>query len=104
MCRNKWPKEKFSTTTKTSASKMTDQKTGSVDADSSGDMIFEPILEEGVFRFDCSATDRDEAFPSLSFVHTKYRDTPIKSHAVPLHIPAFKKLLGHQIVKLEVSL
>ncbi|KAJ0020657.1 hypothetical protein Pint_31284 [Pistacia integerrima] len=34
----------------------------------SGDMIFQPILEDGVFRFDCSADDRDAAYPSLSFL------------------------------------
>lgn len=67
-----------------------------------GDMIFEPILEEGVFRFDCSANDRDAAFPSLSFVNSKDRDTPITSHHVPSYIPTYQCLLEQQIVKLEV--
>ncbi|KAK4401021.1 Alpha-glucosidase 2 [Sesamum angolense] len=38
----------------------------------SGKMIFEPILEEGVFRFDCSADDRNAAFPSISFENPKF--------------------------------
>ncbi|KAK4401019.1 Alpha-glucosidase 2, partial [Sesamum angolense] len=38
----------------------------------SGKMIFEPILEEGVFRFDCSADDRHAAFPSISFENSKF--------------------------------
>ncbi|KAF2308927.1 hypothetical protein GH714_024453 [Hevea brasiliensis] len=58
-------------------------------------MIFEPILEDGVFRFDCS-------YPSLSFINTKDRDTPIISHPVPLYIPTFECVLGKQIVKLEL--
>ena len=84
-------------------SKMADYETKAVTADASGDMIFEPILEDGVFRFDCSASDRDAAYPSLSFVNSKARDTPIKSHNVPSYIPTFKCLLGQYIVKFEVS-
>ncbi|XP_057965893.1 uncharacterized protein LOC131156321 isoform X2 [Malania oleifera] len=68
----------------------------------SGNMLFEPILEEGVFRFDCSADDRDAACPSLSFTCSKGRDTPIMSHKVPLYIPTFECLLGQQIVKIEL--
>lgn len=69
----------------------------------SGNMIFEPILEEGIFRFDCSPKDRAAAFPSLSFTSTKERDTPITIHKAPSYIPTFECLLGKQIVKLEVS-
>ncbi|GLU05271.1 hypothetical protein SLE2022_223800 [Rubroshorea leprosula] len=65
-------------------------------------MIFEPILEDGVFRFDCSSDDRNAAFPSLSFTNTKLRDTPILIHKVPSYIPTFQSLLGQQIVKLEL--
>ncbi|GAV90532.1 Glyco_hydro_31 domain-containing protein/Gal_mutarotas_2 domain-containing protein [Cephalotus follicularis] len=68
----------------------------------SGDMIFEPILEDGVFRFDCYGDDRNAAYPSLSFVNTKDRDTPIMSHKVPLYTPTFECLLGQQIVELEL--
>lgn len=70
---------------------------------SSGDMIYEPILEEGIFRFDCSPNDRAAAFPSLSFTSTKERDAPITTHEAPSYIPTFECLLGQQIVKLEVS-
>ncbi|XP_057997223.1 uncharacterized protein LOC110646260 isoform X2 [Hevea brasiliensis] len=68
----------------------------------SGNMIFEPILEDGVFRFDCSADDRVAAYPSFSFINTKDRDTPIINHSVPSHIPTFDCVLGKQIVKLEL--
>ncbi|CAB4286094.1 unnamed protein product [Prunus armeniaca] len=69
----------------------------------SGSMIFEPIIEDGVFRFDCSANDRNAAYPSISFINSKDRDTPIMSHKIPSYIPNFQCLLGQQIVKLEVS-
>ncbi|PON47575.1 Glycoside hydrolase [Parasponia andersonii] len=81
--------------------KMADYETKAVTADALGDMIFEPILEDGVFRFDCSASDRDAAYPSLSFLNRKARDTPINSHKGPSYIPTFKCLLGQQIVKIE---
>lgn len=71
---------------------------------SSGKMVFEPILEEGVFRFDCSADDRKAAFPSLSFVNPKDRDTPIMSiHKVPSYTPTFESVMGQQIVNIEVT-
>ena len=81
---------------------MANYETKDVTADAAGDMISEPILEDGVFRFDCSASDRNEAFPSLSFVNSSARDTPIKSHTTPSYVPTFKSLLGQQIVKFEV--
>ncbi|XP_050232019.1 uncharacterized protein LOC126680835 isoform X2 [Mercurialis annua] len=65
-------------------------------------MIYEAILEEdGIFRFDCSANDRVAAKPSLSFTHTKDRDTPIMNNSVPSYIPTFESHLDQQIVKLE---
>ncbi|KAL0327710.1 UNVERIFIED_CONTAM: Alpha-glucosidase 2 [Sesamum angustifolium] len=68
----------------------------------SGKMIFEPILEEGVFRFDCSADDRDAAFPSISFENLKVRDTPLVNvNNVPTYIPSFEYVLGQQIVTIE---
>ncbi|KAL0407971.1 UNVERIFIED_CONTAM: Alpha-glucosidase 2 [Sesamum radiatum] len=68
----------------------------------SGKMIFEPILEEGVFRFDCSADDRNAAFPSISFENPKVRDTPlVHVHKVPTYIPSFERVLGQQIVTIE---
>lgn len=84
-------------------------KMGGVEASASGsdvklgDMVFEPILEEGVFRFDCSADDRNAAFPSLSFVNQKDRDTPLlTSKGKPSFTPTFECVLGQQIVKLEL--
>ncbi|KAL8498688.1 hypothetical protein ACS0TY_021866 [Phlomoides rotata] len=68
----------------------------------SGKMIFQPILEEGVYRFDCSADDRNGTFPSISFEDPKSRDTPLaKIHKVPSYIPDFECVLGQQIVNLE---
>ncbi|KDP39743.1 hypothetical protein JCGZ_02763 [Jatropha curcas] len=67
----------------------------------SGDMIFEPIWEDGIFRFDCCGDDRLAAYPSISFINTRDRDTPINNHSVPLYIPTFECLLGKLIVKLE---
>ncbi|KAF3447894.1 hypothetical protein FNV43_RR08601 [Rhamnella rubrinervis] len=69
-----------------------------------GDMVFETILEDGVFRFDCSTSDRDLAHPSFSFLNSKVRDTPIQVHKVPSYIPKFECLLGQQIVKLELPI
>ncbi|KAF5735631.1 neutral alpha-glucosidase C [Tripterygium wilfordii] len=68
----------------------------------SGNMIYQPILKNGVFRFDCSAEDRLAAFPSLSFKNSKDRDTPITGHEVPSYTPIFECLMGQQIVKLEL--
>lgn len=68
-----------------------------------GKMIFEPILEEGVFRFDCSADDRNAALPSISFKSSKVRDTPLMNvHKVPTYVPSCECALGQQIVTFEV--
>uniref|UniRef100_A0A803MCW7 Uncharacterized protein n=1 Tax=Chenopodium quinoa TaxID=63459 RepID=A0A803MCW7_CHEQI len=67
----------------------------------SGTMIYEPILEEGVFRFDCSSDDRNAAFPSLSFVDSKVRDTPLMSEKLPFYIPTSECTLGQQVVRLQ---
>ncbi|ONI05681.1 hypothetical protein PRUPE_5G018900 [Prunus persica] len=84
-------------------SKMADYEGKAVAPDvTSGSMIFEPIIEDGVFRFDCSANDRNAAYPSISFINSKDRDTPIMSHKIPSYIPNFQCLLGQQIVKLEL--
>ncbi|KAM5573734.1 hypothetical protein ABKV19_013331 [Rosa sericea] len=84
-------------------SKMAGDEGTPVTADvTSGGMIFGPIIEDGVFRFDCSANDREAAHPSLSFVNGKDRETPIQSQKTPSYIPNFERLLGQQIVKLEL--
>lgn len=70
----------------------------------SGKMIFEPILRDGVFRFDCGSHGRANAFPSLSFAYAKERDKPITSNtAYPSYVPTFECLFDQQIVTLEVS-
>jgi len=66
-------------------------------------MIFQPIIEDGVFRFDCSVKVRETASPSISFVNSKDRDTPLSTEKVPLYNPTFEIRLEQQIVKLEVS-
>ncbi|XP_073014218.1 uncharacterized protein [Typha latifolia] len=78
-----------------------DEGTMAADA-TSGEMAFDPILEEGVFRFDCSGSHRDAASPSLSFVDPKVRETPIMIHKVPEFVPGFECLLGHQKVVIKL--
>lgn len=74
------------------------------DARSAGPMVFEPILEEGVFRFDCSADHRAEAYPSLSFADQTVRETPINpvSFKVPEFVPYFECAHGQQKVEIKV--
>ncbi|KAK9114739.1 hypothetical protein Syun_021536 [Stephania yunnanensis] len=69
----------------------------------SGNMFFEPILEEGVFRFDCSGDYRNMAFPSLSFPDSKVRDKPLMIHKEPHFIPTFERLHGQQVVTMKGS-
>ncbi|KAK3019972.1 hypothetical protein RJ639_003019, partial [Escallonia herrerae] len=87
-------------------SKMAEHEGTSVTSDvTSGNMVFEPILGEGIFRFDCSAADRSAAFPSLSFVNPKDRETPIiTSHKLPSYTPTFECVLKQQIVTVELPL
>ncbi|CAJ2646991.1 unnamed protein product [Trifolium pratense] len=70
-----------------------------------GNMIFEAILDDGVFRFDCSVDNREAAYPSISFVNSKDRETPITStHKDPLYNPTFECLLEQQVVQLELPI
>ncbi|KAL3619125.1 hypothetical protein CASFOL_036695 [Castilleja foliolosa] len=84
-------------------SKMSGYEGTSLDSEGrSGKMIFEPILENGVFRFDCSEDDKRNAFPSISFQDSKARDTPLVNvSSVPTYIPSFECVSGQQIVYLE---
>ncbi|GJT89620.1 heteroglycan glucosidase 1 [Tanacetum coccineum] len=67
-----------------------------------GKMVFVPILEEGVFRFDCSADAENTTFPTFSFVNTEMRDTPLMSnHKLPSYLPTFECVDEQQIVNLE---
>ncbi|KAK6157972.1 hypothetical protein DH2020_005286 [Rehmannia glutinosa] len=62
----------------------------------SGKMVYEPIHEEGVFRFDCSVDARCVAFPSISFQNPIVRERPIKNvTVVPTYVPTFE----HEIAK-----
>ncbi|MCL7029646.1 hypothetical protein MKW94_010312 [Papaver nudicaule] len=67
-------------------------------------MGFQPIMEESVFRFDCSGNDRSRAYPSLSFTDPKVRDTPHMDmvHNVPTYIPTFECLDTQQIITIEL--
>ncbi|KAK9669054.1 hypothetical protein RND81_13G106000 [Saponaria officinalis] len=69
---------------------------------SSGSMIYEPIMEDGVFRFDCSSDDRTSAFPSISFVNPNVRETPLIIQKGPSFTPTYERTLGQQIVQLEL--
>ncbi|XP_010466714.1 PREDICTED: uncharacterized protein LOC104746868 isoform X2 [Camelina sativa] len=69
----------------------------------STDMIFQPILEQGVFRFDCSVEHRKAAFPSVSFKNSKDREVPIVSQNVPAFIPTCACLQDQQVVTFEFS-
>ncbi|WOL09513.1 hypothetical protein Cni_G18266 [Canna indica] len=70
-------------------------------ADASGEMVFQPILEEGVFRFDCSETSRAAAFPSLSFAGPDLRETPVAAQRLPDYIPTFRSSNGQQTVMIQ---
>ncbi|VFQ60847.1 unnamed protein product [Cuscuta campestris] len=84
---------------------MAGNRTNETSDERSGNMIFEPILEEGVFRFDCSAEDRNAAYPSFSFVDQKARETPLTSgHKAPLYTPTFQCVMGQQIVNIKFPL
>lgn len=68
-----------------------------------GEIVFFPILEMGVFRFDCSVNDRDAAFPSLSFADPKAREIPISNHGkLPEFLPSFERIRDEQIVMIQL--
>ncbi|XP_022867690.1 uncharacterized protein LOC111387365 [Olea europaea var. sylvestris] len=69
----------------------------------SGEMIPVPILEKGVFRFDCSVNDRNNALPSISFKNPKDRDTPItNSDLNPTYTPTFECVKEKRTVNIEL--
>ncbi|WZZ28219.1 hypothetical protein YC2023_011620 [Brassica napus] len=65
------------------------------------EMIFEPILEDAVFRFDCSVEHRKAAFPSVSFKNIKDREVSVISHNVPAYTPTCVCLEEKQVVTFE---
>ncbi|XP_026406410.1 uncharacterized protein LOC113301799 isoform X2 [Papaver somniferum] len=83
--------------------KMSEYRAKTVSDDvSSGKMGYQPIMEEGVFRFDFSGNDRSAAHPSLSFTNPKVRDTPLMVHIVPIYVPNFECVDGQQIISIEL--
>ncbi|CAN6918315.1 unnamed protein product [Brassica oleracea] len=68
------------------------------------EMIFEPILEDAVFRFDCSVEHRKAAFPSVSFKNIKDREVSVISHNVPAYTPTCVCLEEKQVVTFEFPL
>ncbi|CAN6486915.1 unnamed protein product [Victoria cruziana] len=65
-------------------------------------MVFQAVIEEGVFRFDCSEDARAAAYPSLSFSSPKSREIAITALKQPEHIPSCSCTNGQQIVTIEV--
>ncbi|KAM3403740.1 hypothetical protein ACQJBY_007078 [Aegilops geniculata] len=53
-----------------------------------GEMVWVPVLEEGVFRFDASEEARSAAGPSLSFVEPRRREEPREGGDRPAVVPA----------------
>ncbi|KAJ3694752.1 hypothetical protein LUZ60_000129 [Juncus effusus] len=77
----------------------------SLAATSASTMIFYPILEDGVLRFDCSMEQHNEAYPSLSFADPMVRETPIKvvgTNPSPDFVPAFECVDGQQKVEFKL--
>ncbi|GFQ02843.1 alpha-glucosidase 2 [Phtheirospermum japonicum] len=68
-----------------------------------GNMIYQPILEEGVFRFDCSEHSRVNSSPSIAFENPTVRETPVDDvNIVPSYIPTYVCENGQQIVNIEL--
>ena len=67
-------------------------------------MVFMPILEEDVYRFDCDEDARKDAFPSLSFFYANTRDSllDVSIQKVSYYIPFCEHLQGKQVVTIEV--
>ena len=76
---------------------------GSKELSSYDDMIFEAILEDGVFRFDCSIDAQAAAFPSLSFVDPQTREIPVSSSQIPKYVPSFVNTGQKQDVIIKVE-
>ena len=69
---------------------------GSGKMEHSRKMVFMPILEEDVYRFDCDEYARKYAFPSLSFFDAKTRDSllDVSIQKVSYYIPFCERLQG----------
>ncbi|XP_031482012.1 uncharacterized protein LOC116252095 [Nymphaea colorata] len=65
-------------------------------------MVCQPIIGEGIFRFDCSEHTRDAAYPSFSFANVKDREADITTCRSPEYIPVYLHSNGQQIVTVEL--
>ncbi|XP_031483310.1 uncharacterized protein LOC116252855 [Nymphaea colorata] len=65
-------------------------------------MVCQPIIGEGVFRFDCSEHARVAAYPSFSFANVEDRETGITTCRLPEYIPFYLYSNGQQIVTVEL--
>ncbi|XP_057872390.2 uncharacterized protein LOC131078661 isoform X2 [Cryptomeria japonica] len=81
-----------------------DDPQGTRNMECSRKMVFMPILEEGVYRFDCDGDASKEAFPSISFLNPRARDAllEVSLHKVPDYIPFCECEHGQQVVTLEL--
>ncbi|KAM0903799.1 hypothetical protein ACQ4PT_018437 [Festuca glaucescens] len=71
-------------------------------AASAGDMVWVPILEEGVFRFDASEDTRVAAGPSLSFAEPRRREVQREGGDRPSVLPACEVAGNVQKVVIKV--
>lgn len=70
------------------------------------DMVFMPIIEEAIFRFDASEAAKRGAFPSLSFENSSLREKPLDSSSLkgkkPLFVPECELQNEQQVVMIKV--
>lgn len=70
-------------------------------------MVWLPILEEGVFRFDQSEDSRKGAAPCFSFTNSRLREEVIDVSSfkkkTPTFVPQFSTEKGQQVVTLQVT-
>eukprot|EP00252_Welwitschia_mirabilis_P011944 TRINITY_DN2656_c0_g1_i2.p1 TRINITY_DN2656_c0_g1~~TRINITY_DN2656_c0_g1_i2.p1 ORF type:complete len:985 (-),score=212.67 TRINITY_DN2656_c0_g1_i2:79-3033(-) len=67
-------------------------------------MVFMPILEEGVYRFDCDTQTRENSFPSFSFSNAVVRERVFEASVdkVPVYIPLCECMQSQQVVTIEL--
>lgn len=73
----------------------------------STNMVWVPILEEGVFRFDQSEDSRKGAAPCFSFTNPRLREEVIDVSSfkkkTPTFVPQFSTEKGQQVVTFQVT-
>ncbi|XP_031502686.1 uncharacterized protein LOC116265867 isoform X1 [Nymphaea colorata] len=67
-------------------------------------MVFQAVIEEGVFRFDCSEDARPASYPSLSFSNPKSREMAITTLKRPEYVPSCGCINGQQFVTIKLPL